>query len=259
MPDLGEAAWQRIEAKYLIEPELADRLLDYCRSNLLVDPYSAKHTDYQYPIHSVYLDSVDGELLRTTLNAQPSRLKLRVRTYRSHTGSDEGLPSFFEVKRKNYGVVFKSRAMLPRAEADDLLWNGIAPSFKGHEPGVHQDTSHLSEFVVLREKIQAMPVVSVFYTREAYYTDTLDKLRISFDRNLHYGVFEAGKFRPTEMWWPVDLRGVILEIKFSNTFPFWVKNIIGQSELVRRGICKFAMCSRSISGINVDVGESQLL
>lgn len=256
----GEITWQRIESKYVVNAELAARLRDYCRKHMELDPYSARQPNHEYPIHSIYLDSPDGELLRSTLNAQPDRLKLRVRTYRYLNQPNGNLPSFFEVKRKSYGVVIKSRAMLPRQEADNALWRGtLSGELNSMGAGDGKHSAGINDFLSISAKIRAKPVISVFYTREAYVSDAMDNVRISFDQNLHYGLLDLSGPEPKEMWWPVRLQGIIFEIKFSNSFPFWVRKIISGSELARRGVCKFAMCCRSSAGDMVNEGASQLI
>jgi hypothetical protein len=105
--------WQRYEAKYLLPAAQAMRILEYCRKHLPPDPYSASSPDRQYPVYSVYLDSPDWILLQSTIDRSPKRFKLRMRTYRRPGDSADGLNVYFEIKRKVYGVVHKTRSELP--------------------------------------------------------------------------------------------------------------------------------------------------
>jgi hypothetical protein len=52
---------------------------------------------------------------------------------------------------------------------------------------------------------------------------------------------------------------VILEIKFTNTFPFWIRDIIHRSELARRGVCKFLMCSQAARGMDLNMSADRSL
>jgi hypothetical protein len=83
----------------------------------------------------------------------------------------------------------------------------------------------------------------VFYLREAFEEIGINRVRITFDRSLHYGLFSQDDPR-REMWWPVNMGGVILEIKFTDTYPSWLSDLVHRSDLQRRGICKYAMCSQ---------------
>lgn len=237
-------AGSRYEVKYFIDEVRAAWIQSFCRSNLPLDPHSAGRSNGQYPIYTIYLDSLNQHCLRGTLERREDRVKLRVRTY---CGFDESLadhPAYFEIKRKKKGVVYKTRAAAPRKLADDLLWNSDC---------VHPDCEdisgksgrHLSQFLELRARIGANPTVGVFYTREAYESTTADRVRISFDRNLHYGLLDRQGGTMRTMWWPVQLNWVILELKFTTSYPFWVEELVRQGEITRRGICKFVMCSRA--------------
>jgi hypothetical protein len=254
----SQTTWQRIEAKYLVAPELAAHIRSYCEACLEIDPYSARRPNRGYPIHSIYLDSAESDLLRGTIERQPNRVKLRVRTYREFSGSNGSPVAYFEIKRKSFGVVQKSRAKLPRAEAESLLWNGDA-HVPGSANGDGAGTSILGDFLGLRAQIGARPTIGVFYTREAFESGTGDRVRITLDRNLHYGLLDYSNGQPRETWWPVHLRAVILEVKFTNTFPFWVRDIVRRSELTRRGVCKFLMCSQAARGVDLNLSAIRSL
>lgn len=237
-------AASRYEVKYFIDEVRAAWIQSFCRSNLPPDPHSAERANGQYPIYTIYLDSLNQHCLRGTLERREDRVKLRVRTYSGFDDSQAELPAYFEIKRKKKGVVYKTRAATPRKLADQLLWNG---------DGAHDATDmvsgksgeRLNQFLELRARIGAKPTVGVFYTREAYESTTADRVRISLDRNLHYGLLDHKGTWTRAMWWPVKLNWVILEIKFTTSYPFWIEELVRQGEITRRGICKFVMCSRA--------------
>jgi hypothetical protein len=238
------AVWRRFEAKYLIDYELAQTMRELCQSFLDPDPYSAQRPDLRYPIQSAYLDTNDRKLLNSAVNRSADRFKLRVRTYCSMTTSLDGLPAFFEIKRKRSGIVHKTRAMVPTAEVDPIYRNQVCVP---HSARIAESLTrtNLEEFAHIRARIGAEPVVAVYYTREAYESSGIDRVRISFDRDLHFGIMDPSGKRQPVSWCPVPVRGVILEIKFTNTFPFWVRDIVGQSNLIRRGVCKYVLCERA--------------
>ena len=250
-----KASWQRYEVKYLITHECADELQEFCRQNLPPDPYTLARPDRQYPISSLYLDSPDRLCLRGTLERRERRAKLRIRTYRSMGTPADGLTTFFEIKRKSQGIVYKTRAAVPaslahRLQASDCSYydaNGNNASER-YDTRQQLDSAHLdglNDFLDLRSRIGARPVLGVFYTREAYETSSVDRVRISFDRNLHYGLLGAANGQAREAWWSVDLDSVILEIKFTTTYPTWVSDMIRHFEVTRRGVCKYVLCSRA--------------
>lgn len=239
------AAWHRYEAKYFVREEKAQRIRAFCRANLPLDAYCVGQPDDQYPIHSVYLDSPDQLFLRGTLDKHAVRAKLRVRTYRHASMPAGDRPAFFEIKRKSHGVIFKTRAKVDGLLADTVLQSDCAAVF---EPagGDGVTRANLNEFLHLRHRVRANPMVGVYYTREAYQSDSADRVRISFDRNLHCGLLAHPRSRECSMWWPIRLDGVIVEIKFTNTFPFWLLDLIHRGEIERRGVCKYQYCAEAV-------------
>lgn len=237
-------AASRYEVKYFVDEVRAAWIQSFCRSNLPFDPHSAERANGQYPIYTVYLDSANQHCLRGTLDRREDRFKLRVRTYCGFDESHDVHPAYFEIKRKKKGVVHKSRAAVPRPLAERLLWNfDDVPLDSNVISG--RTGERLNQFLELRARIGAIPTVGVFYTREAYESTTADRVRISLDRNLHYGLLDHQGDTTRAMWWPVQLNWVILEIKFTTSYPFWIEELVRQGEITRRGICKFVMCSRS--------------
>jgi len=239
------ATWQRYEAKYVVDERLASRIRAICRQTMTPDPYSASRREGEYPIHSIYLDTGDRVMARSVLERRTERMKLRVRRYRGLRERDADLPAYFEIKRKSFGIVHKTRARLSGRDAECFLRSPL--SFQAPSDGDGRLAERINQFLHLRNRMDARPVISVFYTREAY-ENPQQKLRISFDRNLHYGLLDGSNGRTHELWWPIQVEGVILEIKFTNTYPFWVRDLIGRSELARRGICKYLMCSQASKG-----------
>jgi len=183
-----------------------------------------------------------------------NRYKLRVRTYRDFHEPSDGLLAFFEIKRKINGVVHKTRARVGPEVANSLLWREHA-LFAGQGKYAHATQMNVNEFLQLRGRIGARPVVGVFYMREAYEGVSAERTRITLDRRLHYGILAPPGNGQNEMWWPADAGGVILEIKFTNTYPFWVADMLRRVEILRRGVCKYVICSRA-AGVGPIPGAS---
>ncbi|RIK69283.1 MAG: hypothetical protein DCC65_00635 [Planctomycetota bacterium] len=251
-----QTAWQRYEVKFIVDEGTAERITRYCRANLRFDAYCVGRPGYRYPIHSVYLDSPDFVLARSVVERRADRYKLRVRTYREFNQPMDGLPTFFEVKRKLNGVVYKTRVRLSGPAVPEAFWN----NFLGAESESQIDDrsrKNITKFMFLRQRLQAQPVISVHYEREAYESDFGQRVRVSLDRSLRYGVLDTTGQSIREVWWPLRLQGVILEIKFTDTYPDWVENLLEKSDLVRRGICKYLMCSQAANGLFQPLEEAR--
>ncbi len=235
--------WHRCEAKYLISERQAQQVSHYCRDYLPPDCNAGVEAGCEYPILSVYLDSRSRTLLRNTLDKHDNRYKLRVRTDRHFYTQPADLPRFFEIKRKMGQVVHKTRTKLAADDGDSILWadREIALADRGYD---EYTQSAVNEFAYLRGQIAAQPVLGVFYTREAYEGISAERTRITLDRNLHYGLLDRPESGGREMWWPVNPGGVILEIKFTNVYPFWVSDMLRRLEISRCGVCKYVICSQ---------------
>jgi hypothetical protein len=238
----GELGGGRYEAKYIISEAQAEEIRKYCNAYLPPDPHAGGIHRREYPILSIYLDSAGRDMLRDAVERTRDRVKLRVRTYRSCYGPSDDSPTYLETKRKTNGLVRKQRAPIPTETVDDVLWNGARQS----APELTDATAsaHLAHFLELRRRFQADPTVGVFYMREAYQGVTGERIRITFDRKLHFGLL-AAPGRGHDRWWPVNVGGVILEIKFTSTYPSWVMQVLHHVEVIRRGVCKYVICSHA--------------
>lgn len=246
--------WQRYEAKYLITETQAVEVVRFCRDYLAPDPYSG--TGDQYPVMSIYFDSEDRKLLRQTIEKFPHRFKLRLRAYCDCYQQGFGDSALLEIKRRIDAVVQKSRVSMSAEDIQDVLWQ---PSGMGvGQSGNGQPNNNEAEFFHLRSLLRAQPVLGVFYTRAAYEASSLDRVRVTLDRDLHFGLFSRSGSKSCDSWWRSDPGGVILEIKFTNTYPSWISNMIRSLEIMRRGVCKYVICARA-AGMSRENGLSQVL
>ena len=247
--------WQRYEVKYLIGEVQAAEVSRYCRDYLPADPHAANRSGREYPVSSFYLDSTTRELLRHTIDKHPSRFKLRMRIYKHFDEPREDAVAFFEVKRRIDAIIQKNRLRVGPGEHGALLWNGRTIEDHSSQSKNGKQSPGM-KFFSLRERIGADPVLGIFYRREAYETTAADRVRVTLDRGLHYGILARPGNGNRDMWWPVEMGGVVLEIKFTNTYPFWFANMLRRLEVMRRGVCKYVICSRA-AGVCVEDGGLQ--
>lgn len=245
----GSHTWQRYEAKYLINEVQAAEIMRYCSDYLPRDPHTPSNGGGQYPVLSIYLDSPTRTLLRQTLDKQSHRFKLRARRYHHFEETDYDGQLFLEVKRRIGSIVQKTRLAVPRAQCEAVLWNG--DSVSPDAPSGKLDTG--ADFFRLRSRLGADPILGVFYMRTAFESKSIERVRITLDRDIRYGVLSAPENGKRDMWWPVRSEGVVLEIKFTNTYPSWIAQAIRRLEIMRRGVCKYVVCSRA-AGISAEGG-----
>src|SRR4051812_8846799 len=227
----------RFEYKYLIDERCAHEVRTFCRAYLVHDDFAKAENKWAYPTHSVYLDGPGYPLYHSTVQGHKNRYKLRVRYY---TEEDKD-PVFFEVKRRINDIILKDRALVKRDRALRIL-AGECPRITDLVKQNDLDAwSALRRFCDLRDNIAAQPMVYVSYSREAWVKTDDDNVRLTFDRHLCGGKFD-GSFRiKKDVHVPPLLAGhpCVLELKFTDRFPFWFREMAAALNLERRNNAKY--------------------
>jgi len=225
----------RFEQKYIVCEEVALQVRDFVRSYLELDENGVGKPNYSYPVHSLYLDSDDLKLYWSTINGDKNRFKLRLRFYNNNPDT----PVFFEIKRRMNNCIMKQRGGV-RREAVDSLLAGYFP-----EPGhlVSKDPKHmlaLQEFCRLMQHICARPKAHIAYLREAYVPHDDNSARLTMDREVRVEP-ELTTRLSTKMEHPTLLwgRDIVLELKFTNRFPDWFRELVRVFGLRQCGAAKY--------------------
>jgi hypothetical protein len=224
----------RFELKYLLKESVAERVREFARGHLDLDPFAAGRPDYSYAVHSLYLDSDRLELYWRTVNGNKNRFKLRLRYYNDQADA----PVFFEIKRRVDNAILKQRAAVTRSAAPLLL--------RGHLPGPEDlcgnDPAGLAaaqRFVRLMTEMEAGPRSHIRYRREAYISEN-DHLRLTLDRDVLSEPRLDSAIRVT-MEKPVrSFQGlVVLELKFTERFPNWFRELVRMANAMQSGAAKY--------------------
>jgi hypothetical protein len=233
---------QRFELKYMMDEAKAQAVREVISSHLELDENGVGKPDYSYPVHSLYLDSPDLYTFWSTINGDKNRFKLRIRFYNESPAT----PVFFEIKRRMNNCIMKQRGGVKKDAVERLL--------RGHLPGpgdlLSQDPKSLvavQRFLELVERIGAVPQAHVCYQREAYVDPVSDNVRVTFDRH----VLTEPRKRPTFETAMVDPsrpfgNRVILELKFTDRFPDWLRHVVESFNIMQCGAAKYA---EGIAGI----------
>jgi hypothetical protein len=232
---------QRFELKYLITEEMALRVRDFVRCYIGMDEYSVGKPNYAYPVHSIYLDSDDLKLYWETINGNKNRYKLRLRYYDASPKS----PVFFEIKRRMNNCILKQRGGVRQSSVPYLLAGHLATDEHLLSKAPKQMIA-LQRFCELSDRLHAKPKVHIFYMREAYVSDD-DQARVTLDRNV-YGEEHLTPTVTTDMTNPVMSfeNLVILELKFTNRFPNWFRELVRIAGVMQCGAAKYV---ESIQGL----------
>lgn len=222
---------QRYELKYRVSEATAIAVRSYILSYLQQDKYAAKSPSGQYAICSLYLDSQRFDLFHETVLDKCNRFKLRIRGY----DDDPNSPIFFEIKRKLNRIIYKSRAKVGKDQLVPILNGYYVPD---NLPD--KDRKTLGQFLHYSQCLQARPKVLIRYMREAYENSSAAKVRITFDRQLCYQNVNQPVFKLNGPGWrPIPINFVVLEVKFTAGFPWWVKDMVHMFNLNRQSMSKY--------------------
>jgi hypothetical protein len=169
---------------------------------------------------------------------------LRIRFYDDNPDH----PAFLEIKRRETEVIRKQRAAVRREAVkrflegfdlttDDLMYDNA------DEHKQVKSFHAMRDFCELTNQISADASLYVCYHREAFVSKRNNSLRVTFDRGVHGCPYELqnGLFRP-RAGVSTAIRGVILEVKFTNQYPGWINEMVRQFELQRRSVPKYIEC-----------------
>jgi hypothetical protein len=225
----------RFELKYIIPEETALQIRDYVRSYLELDENGVGKPNYSYPVHSLYLDSDDLKLYWSTINGDKNRFKLRIRFYNTNPET----PVFFEIKRRMNNCIMKKRGSVRREAVERLLAGHMPePSFLVSKEAKHMFA--VQDFCRLMQEIGAKPKVHIGYYREAYVPHDDNSARLTMDREVRSEPELTPRLN-TKMLRPILVWGkdVVLELKFTNRFPEWFRDLVRVFGLRQCGAAKY--------------------
>ena len=256
---------QRFELKYIMDEAQALAIRDFVRCYLDLDPHGEGQPDLSYPVHSLYLDSPSMQLYHSTINGNKNRFKLRVRFYDENQDS----PVFLEIKRRMNNIISKKRVGVKReglfqilsgqAPHNDLVLFDASDSTDSSLRASQEDALH--DFTAQVNQLQAQPVSHVAYQREAWVLPESNAVRVTLDRKVCCEADPQARML-IEMHQPTFVFGdqVILELKFTDRFPNWFRELVESYHLMQCGAAKY------VDGITLmdkdamsDMVESQML
>lgn len=228
----------RHELKYIISESKAKAISQFISPYLHLDHYSKLQENGAYPIVSLYLDSKNLQLCQESLLGHKNRFKLRIRSYTDQAD----YPLFAEVKRRMNTIIIKSRARFCRSDISKVL-SGTMMTLENKS---YNET--LKQFQLYMNYIKAAPAIRTRYNRQAYESDTHNRVRVTFDRNLCFKVCSTPEISLKGQGFERHhIKGVILEIKFTGRYPAWLSRMIRYFDLQARSMSKYASSVKNAS------------
>ena len=243
-PNESRAFTNRYEIKYLLGAGRLAEVQAALQGYLHLDA-NGSH-DGGYYVHSIYFDSPDMRFLREKYEGELTRVKPRIRTYRS---SLDGPPAgiFLELKGRYDRIVEKRRCPIDRSLAKLLLTETPV-----HPNGWSAKHTVLGEFLYMSHRFRLVPTVSVLYHRTAYFGAFWPNLRVTFDR-LVLSSPATGLDAPSEDFvQTIPCSQTVMELKYNDKVPQSLLRRINSLGLQQRSFSKYAVsverCFRGLNG-----------
>lgn len=220
--------FRRIEKKYLLNRETFNAFFFGIRNRIVGDEYG-KST-----ICSAYLDTPDYRLIRTSLDAEDYKEKLRLRSYGK---AAENGTVFLEIKKKCGGVVYKRRISTQYASAIDYIINGVALP----DSQIQREIDYAMSFYG-----RPRPMSVICYEREAFFVSELPALRITFDTNVRCRLDSTALTDPPDGTLLLPDDTVIMEIKTDGAMPLWLTNRLDCCGIIPHSFSKYGTAYRQL-------------
>jgi SPX domain protein involved in polyphosphate accumulation len=226
----------RYEYKYFINAALVSPIRDYIKPYTQIDSHLKNYKRRTYTVRSIYFDTTALDFYYEKMDGVKIRKKLRVRTY-----DNTGDYAFLEIKRKYVNCVAKERSRLSILTIERLI---NAPENYAYEFPQDDHNARLvsGKFLYNLLKKGLVPTLLVVYEREPYIDKVIDQNRLTFDRNVRVlSNPDLSEIMDTDNIVPVTGDRIILELKFNDTMPQWMKNLTAEFGLKRQSISKYCL------------------
>ena len=211
---------KRYEVKYILTPEQHDFLVEALKGHMEVDQYGLTS------IASIYYDTPDYRLIRTSIEKPPFKEKIRLRSYGLST---PGGTVFLELKRKTDGIVYKRRVVTTE-EAVNRFFN--------YEGDITADGQIAREITYFRDYYDRLvPAILIIYDRTAYYQPN-GTIRLTIDQNPRYRTKDLNLSTSMDGESILPNGCSILEIKVQEAMPIWLTEILSKGKIYKNSFSK---------------------
>ncbi len=213
--------FKRIEKKYLLSEAQYEALLQRIGAHLRPDEFGRS------TVLSLYLDSPDHRIIRSSIEAADYKEKLRLRSYGTAKADST---VFLELKKKYGGVVYKRRAAMTLKDAERYLRTGIKPF-----------ESQIMSELDWAMRLYGWPTAAMLIAceREAWFDEAHPDLRLTFDRNIRCRETELRLDRGSAGTPLLAKDTVLLEIKTAGAMPLWLADALDAERILPGSFSKY--------------------
>jgi hypothetical protein len=229
---------KRLEYKYLVPVEDLAALRGALAPFVEADGHARQPGGYT--VRSIYFDTPALDCYHQKEAGLQRRQKLRLRGYGAQ--QPQSL-AFLEIKRKDDMAISKSRCPVPYRQIRALFASGDVGAHVPETPGFPRAAAEARGFFFHLYRRALRPTVLVVYEREAFYQHFDPSVRLTFDKELRSRLYPAVEELFAEEDLEPSLAGhFILEIKFSERFPSFLRALLEEFRLERRALSKYTIC-----------------
>lgn len=215
-------------------------LRDMIRPFVDLDKFAVGREHNHYTVRSIYFDSPGLRYYDEKVEGIAHRRKVRLRGY--NIGQEDSTV-FMEIKRKYESPILKHRAPMTFAAAKAILSGRKSIESVVQNNAKFPDAQdNVKRFCYHIHRDHLRPVVLVIYEREPYLSKTDPNIRITFDKGLRAVPYPGLE----ELYQERDVRQClkdrfILEVKFNDYYPAWMKPIIAALGTKRESASKYVI------------------
>jgi len=218
----------RKELKYYLSYKEYIMLSNLLRKILQEDKHNRENLR-GYFIRSLYFDNLDNKAFEDKMAGFEERSKYRLRIYDTNTKWVK-----FEIKNRFNDNITKETTIISGDDAKEIQSTNYEVMLKYNNP-------ILNKAYIEFKKSSYYPVVLVDYFREAFFYD-VNKIRITFDRFLKSSQLQFDIFKTDPALIPQLKTGIIImEIKYYNFIPKWIKRLLQIPSFERSAISKYCI------------------
>lgn len=226
----------RNEWKYVLPQASLSGIESRLRAVIDIDENSGPDGIYQ--IHSLYFDDYHDTAARENDAGVSKRFKYRIRYYGDDTSYIK-----LERKEKDNGLCHKDSCKLSLQEYEAILAGRVSDFI------YDSDKKLLREFSLDYISQGYLPKVIIDYERVAF-VEPISNVRITIDRNISASVETDSFLSGDYIKYPLqDKMQHVLEVKFDDILPGYIRAMIDDSNLVQTAFSKYFLGRKQLKNM----------
>lgn len=221
---------KRYEMKFILTKDQLVTFKNALNGHMVVDKYG------KTSIASIYYDTPNYQLIRTSIEKPKFKEKIRLRSYGLAKANDT---VYLELKRKAEGVVYKRRAKTDESNANHFLKHEL-----DELDGCNQIAKELLYFRNYYKVLE--PKIMIIYDRTSY--EELDgDIRLTIDESPRYRTYDLNLHTSMDGNLLLEPGSAILEIKVQQNMPLWLTSILSNNKIYKTSFSKVGTAYKLIN------------